>query len=104
MKLLSCPFCGAAPHRGQAKAFRDQMHGELLHHYKIWCPHGCASLRRINEELTVSAWNTRFDFSKSPMKCEHIWATQDDIGRPYCAACGLPWSLTVASALGKSDD
>lgn len=24
--------------------------------------------------------------------CQHIWATQDEIGRPYCAACGEPWS------------
>lgn len=25
--------------------------------------------------------------------CEHIWAIQDEIGSPYCAACGEPWSV-----------
>lgn len=23
--------------------------------------------------------------------CDHPWATQDEIGRPYCQACGEPW-------------
>jgi hypothetical protein len=23
--------------------------------------------------------------------CDHPWATQDEIGRPYCQACGKPW-------------
>lgn len=32
-----------------------------------------------------------------PMKCEHPWAMQDDIGRPYCAACGMAWHLARAA-------
>lgn len=59
VRLLACPFCGATPHRGLTKPHRDQLHGELLHHYRIWCPHDCASKRAINEDLAASAWNTR---------------------------------------------
>lgn len=58
-ELLPCPFCGATPHRGLTKPTRDQMHGELLQHYRIWCPHDCASKRAINEEIAVSDWNAR---------------------------------------------
>jgi hypothetical protein len=28
-----------------------------------------------------------------PVQCSHIWARQDEIGRPYCAECGIPWEL-----------
>lgn len=24
--------------------------------------------------------------------CSHVWATHDEIGRPYCAVCGEPWA------------
>jgi hypothetical protein len=27
------------------------------------------------------------------LQCSHIWARQDEIGRPYCAECGIPWEL-----------
>jgi hypothetical protein len=28
-----------------------------------------------------------------PNECGHIWAIQDEIGRPFCAECGVPWSI-----------
>ena len=30
-------------------------------------------------------------------ECAHPWASQDEIGRPYCAGCGLPWADVRAS-------
>jgi hypothetical protein len=57
--LKRCPFCGATPHRGQVKPMYDQMHGELLHNYRVWCPHGCASIRKQDEKFAIAAWNTR---------------------------------------------
>jgi len=57
--LAPCPFCGATPHRGLTKPYPDQLHGDLLQHYRIWCSHGCASKRAVNEELAIKAWNTR---------------------------------------------
>lgn len=56
---LPCPFCSATPHRGLTKPYADQLHGELLQHYRIWCPHDCASKRAVNEDLAIAAWNTR---------------------------------------------
>lgn len=57
--LASCPFCGATPHRGKMGVQYDQLHGEPFQRYRVWCPHGCASIDRINEEQTRAAWNTR---------------------------------------------
>lgn len=28
-----------------------------------------------------------------PDECGHIWAIQDELGRPFCAECGVPWSV-----------
>ncbi|MBO4228039.1 hypothetical protein GRB70_37455 [Bradyrhizobium neotropicale] len=57
--LKPCPFCGATPHRGPTKTRHDQLHGEPFQNYRIWCPHGCASIERPSKELAISAWNTR---------------------------------------------
>lgn len=57
--LASCPFCGATPHRGKMGVQYDQLHGEPFQRYRVWCPHGCASIDRINEEQARAAWNTR---------------------------------------------
>lgn len=57
--LASCPFCGATPHRGKMGVQYDQLHGEPFQRYRVWCPHGCASIDRVNEEQTRAAWNTR---------------------------------------------
>ncbi len=37
------------------------------------------------------------------LQCEHLWASQDEIGRPYCAACGMAWSLVrrIADPVGS---
>lgn len=32
------------------------------------------------------------------LDCPHPWAAQDDIGRPYCAACGLAWRVVELPA------
>jgi hypothetical protein len=34
-------------------------------------------------------------FLQGPIEppCSHPWATQDEIGRPYCQACGEPWNI-----------
>jgi hypothetical protein len=58
-ELLPCPFCGATPHRGLTKPTTDQLHGELLQHYRIWCPHQHASHRATNEALAIESWNAR---------------------------------------------
>jgi hypothetical protein len=58
-ELLACPFCGATPHRGLTKPTTDQLHGELLQHYRIWCPQQHASHRAINEALAIESWNAR---------------------------------------------
>lgn len=60
-ELRRCPFCQATPHKGLTKVQHDQLHGEPFQRYRIWCPHGCASIDRINEGQAREAWNCRPD-------------------------------------------
>lgn len=57
-ELLSCPFCGATPHRGLTKVKHCQLHGDPYQDFRIWCPHGCAKVER-SEASAIAAWNTR---------------------------------------------
>lgn len=59
VNLAVCPFCGATPHRGKMGVQYDQLHGEPFQRYRVWCPHGCASLDRVNAEQAIAAWNRR---------------------------------------------
>jgi hypothetical protein len=56
-ELRRCPFCNATPHKGATKVQHDQLHGEPFQRYRIWCPHGCANIERMNDEQAREAWN-----------------------------------------------
>lgn len=56
-ELRRCPFCNATPHKGATKVQHDQLHGDSFQRYRIWCPHGCANIERVNEEQAREAWN-----------------------------------------------
>lgn len=57
-KLLPCPFCGATPHRGLGKVWRDSLHGDRHQYYVIKCPHLCVTMTGTAEGV-VERWNTR---------------------------------------------
>lgn len=57
--LKGCPFCRATPHRGLEKMRFDQLHGDPLQDYAIWCPKGHAKTTAPTEALAIEAWNTR---------------------------------------------
>jgi hypothetical protein len=77
-ELLACPFCKATPHRGLTKAQADQLHGEPFQRYRIWCPHGCANIERMNEEQAREAWNAAEtgDVSVKPLVWDRITSDQ----------------------------
>lgn len=56
-ELRRCPFCNATPHKGATKVQHDQLHGGPFQRYRIWCPHGCANIERVNKEQAREAWN-----------------------------------------------
>ena len=86
--LLPCPFCGATPHRGLTKASPDQLHGDLVRRYRIWCPHDCAKVDCVNEEAATERWNTRI-----AQKSLHCF----DCGRPtICPDCDGKQTAEVA--------
>jgi len=57
--LLPCPFCGGAPHRGPGKVYHDQLHGEPMQDFGIWCPRGHAKITMSSQGLAIKEWNTR---------------------------------------------
>lgn len=64
MTILKCPFCGATPHRGRGPVMHDQLHGDPVQWFRIWCPHSgyAGSHARVeapNESMAIAAWNTR---------------------------------------------
>lgn len=58
-QMTACPFCGATPHRGPTKVEYCQLHGDPFQRYRLWCPHGCATILRQTEAEAIAAWNTR---------------------------------------------
>jgi len=35
--------------------------------------------------------------------CGHIWAVQDELGRPFCAECGASWSIKFHKSAPRHD-
>lgn len=58
-KLLPCPFCGATPHRGPGPVRHDQLHGDVLQSFGIWCPKRHAKIECSSEDLAIADWNNR---------------------------------------------
>ena len=57
--LKPCPFCGAKPHQGLTKVTYCQLHGDPIQRFEIKCPHGCATINRVNRAQAIAAWNAR---------------------------------------------
>jgi hypothetical protein len=70
-RYQSCPFCGATPHHGLGKVYRDQLRGEPLQDFSIKCPHGHAKITRPSEALARAEWNTR-DPAQPPLGRDEI--------------------------------
>lgn len=74
--LKRCPFCRAAAVHAFTKATRDQLHGERLQRYRVWCPRGCASIDGPNKMTAFSRWNRR------------ALPTREELARAICLADG----------------
>lgn len=61
VELKACPFCGAKPQKGPTKKEYDQLHGDEFQRYRIWCPHGHASVLEAAAIIAANTWNTRSD-------------------------------------------
>lgn len=69
--LARCPFDGATAHHGPSSVQHDQ-HGEPYQRYRVWCPHGCASIERMNKAQAIEAWNRRPDIGPAPVDVPDI--------------------------------
>jgi hypothetical protein len=67
-----CPFDGATAHHGPTAVQHDQLHGEPYQRYRVWCPHGCASIERMNKAQAIEAWNRRPDIGPAPVDVPDI--------------------------------